>query len=322
MPLGLIYNIGKMNSSLNDRLAEISKVFEVERILQRDTSSTTEVSRYYRKNRLAYRLFNSHDGFVHMGISKNNKFSEEDFYTQVRIVNRAIQTVQAINVLELAPGKAATIKYLAKSNPETQFYGIDLESGQLKVQQSTSNLKLSYGDYHDLSQYADESMDLVYVIEALCHAADKKAVIAEVSRVLRPNGVFIIIDGYYAKDLNELPTDQRLACELTAKSMMVTSKNQTYTYLTKTLKQCGFTIREKKNYSKEILPSLHRLELKATKLLKRPRLAKAITKSAGEIVTANAIAGYLMPVCVKEGLFQYRYTYALKAAREEATVAV
>ncbi|MGC1177381.1 MAG: class I SAM-dependent methyltransferase, partial [Candidatus Saccharimonadales bacterium] len=297
---------------LNDRLKNIRKVFDPASIVYRDSANPEEISRYYRKNRLAYRLFNSHDGFVHMGISSNGKFSTRDFYEQALIVHRAIKTSKTKKVLELAPGKAATIKYLAQRNPKVEFHGIDLKDGQLEAKNTIKNLKLDYGDYHDLSRFADESMDLIYVIEALCHASNKQKVISEAKRVLRQNGRLIIIDGYYSKKSTELSPDQNLACRLVAKSMMVTDKNQTYEYLINSLKKEGFEIDEEIDYSKSILPSLYRLESKAKKLFERPRLAKFITKVVGEIVTANAIAGYLMPICIQEGLFEYRYTLAMK----------
>jgi ubiquinone/menaquinone biosynthesis C-methylase UbiE len=299
-----------MKNDLKNRLEDIRKVFSINKILARNEADPKAIARYYRKNRLAYRLFNSHQGFVHMGISEGGTFSKSDFYKQAEIVETVIQNTNAQRVLELAPGKGATINYLARRHPDVKFYGIDLKRGQLK-KQNARNLNLNYGDYHDLSAYANGSMDVVYIIEALCHSPDKARVINEVKRVLRADGSFIIIDGYFsANRVNS--EDEALACRLVASSMMVVNQDLSYQFLIKELSKESFKVLEMKDYSKNIMPSLRRLESKAIRFFRRPRAARLITLGAGEIVTANAIAGYLMPICVKKELFQYCYTLAQK----------
>lgn len=299
-------------TKLSKKLEEISAVLPVNRILNRQTSYTLQIAKYYRRNRLAYSIFNSHDGFVHMGISSGDAFLTTDFYAQAKLISRVIATSNANKVLELAPGKAATTRYLADKHPEASFYGIDLPNGQLKAKSRLKNLQLSYGDYHDLSLYADGSMDVVYVIEALCHAADKNQVISEVRRVLRKGGYFIVIDGYFSNSIAKYNAEEQIAVKLVASSMMVTSEQQDYAEFTKILKANSLSVKQNTDYSKNILPSLYRLEATAKRYMKHPKLAKAITAVAGELVTANAAAGYLMPDCVESKLFEYRYTLAIK----------
>ncbi len=299
-------------TKLSKKLEVISAVLPINRILNRQTSDILQIAKYYRKNRLAYRIFNSHDGFVHMGISSGNTFSTTDFYAQAKLIDKVITASSANRVLELAPGKAATTRYLAVKHPRVSFYGIDLPHGQLKATSKLKNLHLSYGDYHDLSHYTDGSMDIVYVIEALCHAANKGQVISEVSRVLRKGGYFIVIDGYFSGSIAKFSTDEQIAIKLVASSMMVTSDQQDYVGFIKMLKAKDFSIKQSTDYSKNILPSLYRLEATAKRFMKRPMLAKALTVVAGELVTANAAAGYLMPDCMENKLFEYRYTLAVK----------
>src|SRR5579884_980771 len=300
------------NTKLKKRLDNVSRAFPSDKILNRNSSKPSEIAKYYRKNRLAYRLFNSHEGFVHMAISSGDDFSTDDFYRQAVIVDQAIKSIDARKVLELAPGKAATIRYLAKQNPRVEFYGLDLEHGQLNLKQKIKNVHLSYGDFHNLSDYRDGTLDVVYVIEALCHASDKRKVISEASRVLRKGGLLIVIDGYFKAELAKLSDEEKIASELVVKSMMVTDKGQSYKYFTKLLAANGFRVKESRDYTNNILPSLYRLERKAKKLIENPRLAKLITALTGDIVTANAVAGYLMPTCVEGRLFEYRYTLAEK----------
>lgn len=285
---------------------------DIQNILSRNTEDICNIASYYKKNRIAYRLFNSHEGFVHMGISDDGSFSTNDFYKQARLVLEEINKLGAKMVLELAPGKAATLKYLAKEKPDVQFYGLDLPNGQLTTGYSRSNIELTYGDYHDLSHYSNSSMDIIYIVEALCHAHNKAKVIAEAFRVLKKDGRLIIIDGYFSKDISTLSEDQKTAVKLVARSMMVNDRNQEYRVLRNILETQGFKIIKTTDYSNNIMPSLYRLEHVANKYIKYPKLAKLITLFTGEIITANAAAGYLMPICVIDGLFEYRYTLAKK----------
>lgn len=157
--------------TIQNKLSAIGKVISINKVLDRDSAKTSEIANYYKKNRFAYKLFNSKDDFVHMGISEGENFSENDFLVQGDLVSLAASEIGARNILELAPGKAATTRYLARKHPNLEFFCIDLPDGQFKAEFKESNVHPSYGDYHDLSDYADSSMDIVYVIEALCHAA-------------------------------------------------------------------------------------------------------------------------------------------------------
>ncbi len=145
-------------------------------------------------------------------------------------------------------------------------------------------------------------MDIIYVIEALCHAHDKQKVISEVYRVLRTGGRFIVIDGYFSKDSSKYTEDELKAVHLVAKSMMVTVDNQSYSYFLSLLKKQGFGIIKNTDYSTNILPSLRRLAAKAERFIEKPSAAKLINLIVGDIITGNAVAGYLMPYCVEHKL--------------------
>jgi tocopherol O-methyltransferase len=302
----------RIDIDLPRRLEQINKVLSIEKILAREATDIKNIADYYRKNRLAYRLFHSQKGFVHMGVSENNSFRPKDFHKQADLVIEQINAVNAHKVLELAPGTAATIRYLATQKPSIIFYGIDLPNGQLKAKNVNSNINLTYGDYHDLSRYNDNSMDIVYVIEALCHSHDKNLVISEVSRILRDGGRFVVFDGYFNNAPSKLSSDQKIVAKIVMKSMMVTDKHQEYGTFKNLLRQNNLTIVESIDYSPNILPSLVRLERRASRFFKVPVLARFITAIFGDTITANAIAGYLLPICVRDGIFQYRYTVARK----------
>ena len=309
----LPYNEVVINNDLQARIDTIKKVFNTENFLNRDASNSQQIAKYYRLNRLAYKLVNSKQGFVHMGITRSDDFQEDDFLEHARIITGYIQSQQATNVLELAAGKAATTKYLATQFPDIQFNGLDLPNGQLDASTNgCKNLALHYGDYHDLSQYDDNSFEVVYIIEALCHAKDKSLVTREVRRVLKPGGVFIVFDGYSAKQRPDMNDVEILASDLTYTSMMVNPTDHSYRDFRAMVSQNGLDIIDEQNLSKEVLPSMRRLEAKAVKFFKHPRLARFVNKLTHEEVTGNAIAAYLMPTTVETGLHEYWLTVARK----------
>jgi arsenite methyltransferase len=300
-------------TKVSQRISDIKQVFDINAILIRKADDKQHIARYYRLNRIAYSLFNSHKGFVHMGISRDGVFKKDDFLEHARIISHAIDTASASQVLELATGKGATVRHLAAKYPLVSFTGLDLPNGQLNIhKRGPSNLTLHEGDYHDLGQYADSSFDAVYIIEALCHARDKQQVANEVRRILKPGGYFIVFDGYCSKLPSESTETERLANELTFKSMMVQSRDHHYKSFTRMLTLAGMPVVREEDLSQAVMPTAHRIERLAQRFFSHPRRARLINKLVPQEVTANAIAGYLMPVTIGSGLHQYWLTVARK----------
>ena len=300
--------------TLRNRLKLIESAFDTDKILARQAQDKNMVAKYYRLNRLAYRFVHSRAGFVHMGISRDGVFKTDDLYEQGRMIQAYIDKMKPSEVLELAAGKAATTRFLARQNPDIHFHGMDLARGQLDVNvEHPANLTLSYGDYHDLRDIADNSVDLVYIIEALCHARNKRQVIAEVSRVLKPGGRFIVFDGYTAKSPDKMSELERYAFDLTFASMMVNTTNLYYGDFKKDLTAEGLKLEKEENLSQYVLPSAKRIERRAATFLKRPRIAKLATKLLSGTVTGNAVAGYLLALTTEMNIHQYWFTVAQKS---------
>ena len=65
------------NAFLKKKIKRIKQLFDINKILSRETQKNSEIAGYYRTNRLAYYFFNSKNQFVHMGLSKNGIFKKE-----------------------------------------------------------------------------------------------------------------------------------------------------------------------------------------------------------------------------------------------------
>jgi sterol 24-C-methyltransferase len=301
------------NDDIQARLVRINAIIPFQKILGRKAEEKDSIAKYYKLNRLAYRFINSKQGFVHMGISRDGKFKDTDFLEHANLISECIEKSDAKSILELAAGKAATTKYLATKNPSIAFTGLDLPNGQLDTSSSRNkNLNLVEGDYHNLSQFSDKSFDIVYIIEALCHARSKAAVIKEVERVLKPGGMFVVFDGYASKARNLMTETEALVSDLTYNSMMVTKDGHLYEDFRNDLVSSSLDIVKEEDLSRFVLPTMERFEEKAIKYFERPLFAKFLNVLLPIEVTGNAVAAYLMPLSVKAGLHQYWVTIAQK----------
>ncbi len=292
---------------LKSKLSSIENTLNINDLLSRD-GNIKDVAKYYKLNKIAYSVFHNKKGFIHMGISTTNSFKEEDLLVQPNIIGKYIEETRAIEVLELAMGKGANSTYLAKKYPNTNFYGMDLENGQLDINtfKDVHNLHVSYGDYHKLDTFPSEKFDIVFVIEALCHSNNKEIVAKEVYKILKNGGIFIVIDGYLNKKVEELTKDELLAKQLTEKGMMVSNFEYINNVKDK-IKSVGFNLVEEKDYSQNIIPSLERFEkLAGNTIFKYKIIGKIVDRILPNEITFNAVSGYLMPTLIRNDIACYK----------------
>ncbi len=292
---------------LKSKLSSIENTLNINDLLSRD-GNIKDVAKYYKLNKIAYSVFHNKKGFIHMGISTTNSFKEEDLLVQPNIIGKYIEETRAIEVLELAMGKGANSTYLAKKYPNTNFYGMDLENGQLDINtfKDVHNLHVSYGDYHKLDTFPSEKFDIVFVIEALCHSNNKEIVAKEVYKILKNSGIFIVIDGYLNKKVEELTKDELLAKQLTEKGMMVSNFEYINNVKDK-IKSVGFNLVEEKDYSQNIIPSLERFEkLAGNTIFKYKIIGKIVDRILPNEITFNAVSGYLMPTLIRNDIACYK----------------
>lgn len=300
-------------TDLYSKLEKIKKVFDVDTIKVVE-SDTNYIQKYYLVNRFGYSILQSSKGYIHMGISRDGEFKPADLIEPAKFVSNYISKLPNSNVLELGSGRAVNSLYLAKKNPFVKFSAIDLSEGQLryayKNAKKVDNLKVFKGDYHHLDQFDEKSFDLCFIIEALCYSTNKEKVLSEVSRVLKDNGLFIVIDGYLNKEEKDLNKDMLLANRLVEVGMAI-PKFETYSSFRRSaMKYYLFEYEE--DISEEILPSMLRLEKWARRFFKNKAIAKSLSKLLPQIFVYNALSGYLMPNLIKEGISNYMITVLRK----------
>ncbi|MBO4251891.1 MAG: methyltransferase domain-containing protein [Clostridia bacterium] len=290
-----------MASELENKLERVKKFVKIEKIIDGDKNSPRAIRAYYRINGAAYRRFHSDRGFMHFRVSKGDKIEEDDIFYQPDTVMRYMP--QNARVLELGPGQGANIFYLAGKRLDATFIGVDLKPPR-KPKTAPKNITFIRGNYADLNMIESESVDLVFGIETVVHCSDKDKVFAEVARVLKPNGVFILYDYVILNAFDAYKPYEQTVINLISKggaSAIIESDAEWDAHFAK----AGLEKISKTYLSKEGIPDLHRLALTASRILNSDKRSKLFFKIFPRKFTNNVIIGYFAEDCVKEGLFYY-----------------
>ena len=157
--------------------------------------------------------------------------------------------------MELGFGQGANLLYLARCHPDARFIGVDLSP--LKTKDIPKNVSTYQQDYSSLSQFDDNSIDVMYAFETVVHNTDKEKIYREVCRVLKPGGVIIVFDYALTTRLeNYDPTIQK-ALALISKggaAAMIESLEELNEHYT----NCGLIIDKSIDHARETLPDLKR----------------------------------------------------------------
>lgn len=289
------------NYQLHAKIDEMGRYLNLDRYIDGEKNSLKEIWSYYKVNKWAYTHFHSQDGFMHFRISRNGAFSDEDVYYQPDTVASFIK--DGDNVLELGFGNGSNLLYLAHCFPGAHFTGKDLQ--RLERNDVPANVTVLQGDYSDLSQIADNSMDVAFAFETIVHNTDKEKIYREVCRVLKPGGVMIVYDYALSAPFSTFDTHTQKAIALISKgcaSAMIESLDELNSHYTNS----GLTIERATNFSDETLPDLRRLERKGAKIMTRPTVAKLMFALLPEQFVTNIIVGYLGYDSCKSGVITYQ----------------
>lgn len=293
--------LNQTNDNLKKYLKIIESNFNINRLINEEQQNK-QIRDYYLTNHLAYLVFHNRKGFMHMGISRDDKYSDDDLLGQLKIIQKYIEEIKARQVLELGAGNGSNSRHLAKNNPDINFIGIDLS--KKPSDKNISNYRQELGDFHNLNKYNNESFDLTFIIEVLCHSTRKDIVLNEVYKKLKRKGLFIIFDGYANRPLNQFAGEEILAKRLTEKTMAVESFDFIGDF-EKVIRKSNFSIIAKKDLSQEIMPSLKRFERLALIFYKLPLVTNLVKFLLPKDLVKNSVAGLLMPTLIKKKMVCY-----------------
>lgn len=141
------------------------------------------------------------------------------FDTQPMLVDAVIvgAATRPRTVIELGCGEGFNTLYLARRHPDITFIGYDLLPEHVATANrsaaTTPNASFETGDYQALP-LATATADLMFTVESVCHATDRPALFAEVTRGLRPGGSILLIEQLRADGFAEVDAHTRHMCEV------------------------------------------------------------------------------------------------------------
>jgi arsenite methyltransferase len=140
----------------------IDELFGIERILS-DANDTKDTIEYYRTSHIAYKFLHSRQGAVHMALSTDGSFSKKDYEGQPAYIGETIRTGSFKRILELGSGNGYNAIWLANTNPDVEFTGVDLTPIHIKDSKKHSgqitNLQFIQADFENtrLNDYSNKT---------------------------------------------------------------------------------------------------------------------------------------------------------------------
>ncbi len=289
------HEIVEDNGNLERCISQVGNIFDLSKILN-ESQATSQISHFYLINRLALHFYNP-GGFFHYGISYDGKYKEVDLNEPARIIEGYIREREAEKVMELASGLGPNIAFLARRNPDVAFTGVDLFNKPLRRHKKSSNAHFYCGDFHDLSQFEDNSYDIIFVVESLLYSTNKSIVFREVWKKLRKGGLFIVIDLYQRDRAESLSVSEELLWRLIAKSIACETIERVS--VVEDYMQQKFSVTVSKDITQWVMPSVVRREHLARFYFSHPGLARAVNTFVPHDFAKNTIHTLFLPISVR-----------------------
>jgi len=191
---------------------------------------------------------------LHLGFPRETGGSHEEAMAHATESMAAHASLnEASRVLDLGSGYGAPARFLASrfgcevTGLNVSTVEIEEAEKQTRAEGLESSVTFDCGDFHELP-YADSSFDVVWSQDSLMYGADKRRILEEVARVLKPGGLLDITDILARRDLD--PDDRRRLYERVRTPEMWDTER----YLTE-LMDLNFKIRRVEDWSQHVAAS-------------------------------------------------------------------
>ena len=216
-------------------------------------------------------------------------------------------------VLDAGCGVGGSSIYLAK-NIGCRVIGITISSDQVAqakhnaIKHGVENLTEFYEMDFCNTSFMENSFDVIWAIESVCHASNKKKFILEAFRVLKKSGRLIIADGFLAKNLYSEAEQKIINTWLNGWGVnsLITSKQ-----FEELLDEADFRVIKVKNITHKIMPSSKRLYFLSFPAFIVSKFAEVL-KLRSKIQTSNVVAAYHQYKIFNQKLASYEIVSAIK----------
>lgn len=251
------------------------------------------------------KIYRMHFGFWEKNIHSHTQALEN----MDRVLAEMAKVKSGDRILDAGCGVGGSAIWLAK-NFNVEVIGITLSPLQCqkanifaKEEGVSDRVKFYIRDFTNTG-FDKESFDIVWSIESVCHALDKKGFIKEAKRILKSGGRLIIADGFIKKEnLNKL---DRFLLNNWIKRVVVPNLAKVSDFQ-KYLKDVGFKNIEFTDITKNIL-------LSSKEIFRRGVLGWPVYKLKGKNpVQMNHVKGCIFQyLALKKGAWVYGIVYGEK----------
>ncbi len=274
-----------------------------------------KIVKYYNYTQPFYRIFYHGKSYgLHYGFwDENTKGLPEAILNTNKFLAQMAKIKKDDKILDAGCGVGGSAIWIAK-NIGAQVTGITLSPRQLKKARELAreygleeSLSFKVMDYTETA-FEDSSFDVVWALESVCHAEDKKKFLREAHRLLKPGGRLIVSDGFLTRLPNAKSEQDKLQALLDGWVLPNLSSLESFE---RDLKELGFN-------NIKILDKTDRIMPTARKIRNKVRwgypLAVALWKLnlVPELIVKNNYAGLLQYDLFQGGLMSYNVFYAEK----------
>ncbi|MBL7735323.1 MAG: methyltransferase domain-containing protein [Chitinophagaceae bacterium] len=129
------------------------------------------------------------------------------------------------------------------------------QARELAKNKKTNSVSFSVQDYCH-TRFDDEQFDIAYAIESACYAVDKKELLSEMNRILKPGGKLVVLDFFWT-NAKRGSTDEAIMKKWTESWAIADYARETD--FENQLAETGFINTRRVNINREIYPSVKRL---------------------------------------------------------------
>ena len=272
-----------------------------------------KVLSYFKESRLGYDLVLGgvkHFGYYSDGIdSITEKKAQESMHN---LLAEKLKIKKNHTILDAGCGQGIVSAYLAKKYG-CSIIGITIVPFEIgKAERlaqkigAASHVKYHLMDYSN-TNFEGNKFDAVYAIESFVHSPDADATLKELFRILKPGGILAIFDYTISHDNEFTAYEKKMFDIIAGRTAMGSIKDMRHDSFADLLKKAGFESISQKDISRNVLPSIKKLN----KLAKFPYVFVDLFKLQKHFI--NVTAAIEVYKLAKKGLFKYNILTAKKS---------
>jgi cyclopropane fatty-acyl-phospholipid synthase-like methyltransferase len=274
-----------------------------------------DVARYFDESIRFYHVFwHGSTGALHFGMrGGGGRGHRAELLNTNQVLSNAVDVQPGERVLDAGCGVGGSSLWLARGRG-AQVLGITISERQLEqARASAVRLGLQDSAVFELRDYTrtglpDAGFDIVWALESACYAADKKVLLSECHRLLRPGGRLVVADGFLARPASS-PTERALYAAF-QDGLLLPELPSVRSFLD-AARSAGFTGVSATSHLRELTPSCRRLFAACLATYPLALLARRLGRIAERMV-ANSRAGIALYPLVALGIVDYCVMVARK----------